>query len=63
MSIKCACVLTSGRVSVIHIRCVRAHFFCTCVCPGGARGVARGWVMKRNRDPVFGVSMRQNEVG
>lgn len=43
--------------------CVYVHFFCPCVCPGRSRGVARGWVMRRVRDLVFGVSVRQNEVG
>ncbi len=43
--------------------CVYMHFFPACVCPGGSRGVARGWVMRRDRDLAFSVSVRQNEVG
>lgn len=57
---------TSSCVTVVEFVgvCVCVHASGTSVCPGGSRGgVARGCVMRRVRDLVFGVSVRQNEVG
>lgn len=54
----CQCV----HIKIVGV-CVCVLLFCACVCPGRSRGVARGRVMRRGRDLVFGVSVRQIEVG